>query len=101
MTKTRKQLVDYWLKTARADLNVMISLFKNKHYSYALYFGHLVLEKTLKGYYVKTIDKSAPYTPNLVYLAEKCNLELTDWQTELLETVTQFNIEARYPDIKL
>lgn len=77
----------------------MDSLFKQKHYPYSLYFGHLVLEKVLKGYYVKTINKSTPYTHNLLYIAEKCNLKLSDNQRELLEATTRFNIETRYPDV--
>jgi len=100
MNKNRKSLIDYWLKAAQEDLKVMNSLYQSKHYPYSLYFGHLVLEKTLKCYYVKTISKSTPYTHNLLYLAEKCKLRLDTEQKELLETVTRFNIEARYPDVK-
>jgi hypothetical protein len=35
-----------------------------------------------------------------VYLAEKSELDLNDQQMELLEIVTDFNLEARYPDEK-
>lgn len=100
MKKSRKRLIDYWFKVAREDLKVVNSLFAKKHYTYSLYFGHLFLEKVLKGYYVKTIDKSVPYTHNLLYLAERCRLSLSKKQKDLLEMVTRFNIEARYPDAK-
>lgn len=100
MTKERNQLIEYWLEAAEKDLKVMDSLLKQKYYPYALYFGHLVLEKALKGYYVRTINKATPYTRNLLYIAEKCNLELNDDQRELLATTTRFNIETRYPDVK-
>jgi HEPN domain-containing protein len=36
----------------------------------------------------------------LVYLAEKLFLNLTEELLELLETITDFNMEARYPDEK-
>jgi nucleoid-associated protein YejK len=36
----------------------------------------------------------------LIYLAEKAGLVLSEEQTELLEIVTDFNLEARYPDEK-
>ncbi len=39
-------------------------------------------------------------THRLIYLAEKSELNLSDKQTELLEIVTDFNLEARYPDEK-
>jgi hypothetical protein len=35
-----------------------------------------------------------------VHLAEKISLGLTEEQLELLETITDFNMEARYPDEK-
>jgi len=100
MNKNTKQLIDYWLKAAHKDLKVMESLFETKHYAYSLYFGHLVLEKALKGYYVRSVGKTTPYTHNLLYLSEKCQLKLDADQNGLLEVVTRFNIEARYPDIK-
>ncbi|HIE05594.1 MAG TPA: HEPN domain-containing protein [bacterium (Candidatus Stahlbacteria)] len=78
----------------------MDSLFEKRHYPYALYLGHLALEKILKSYYVKKIDKAAPYSHNLLYLAERCKLLLSENHKDLLEVVTRFNIEARYPDVK-
>ncbi len=44
--------------------------------------------------------KTPPRTHNLVYLAEKSGMALSGQQTELLETVNDFNLEARYPDEK-
>lgn len=64
------------------------------------FLGHLVLEKTLKALYVKKIDLHAPYKHSLPILAEKAGLTLSDQQEAFLEEVTDFNIEARYPDIK-
>ena len=76
MEGNKKKLIEYWLKIAREDLKVANSLFERKHYPQVLFFGHLVLEKVLKGYYVKVVNKNTPYTHNLSYLAEKCKLEL-------------------------
>ena len=62
-------------------MNVLYSSKKN---SYSLFSGHLVIEKLLKGLYAKN-DKENPYTiksHNLLALAEKCNLELTDEQVK-------------------
>ena len=56
--------------------------------------------KVLKAYYVKKVDTVVPYTHSLNLLAEKCSLELNDEQVELLEDVTRFNVEARYPSEK-
>ena len=77
-------------------------LYKGKKNSYCLFFGHLVIEKLLKGLYAKN-NKENPYTiksHNLLALAEKCKLELSDEQIEKLQIITQFNISARYDDYK-
>jgi hypothetical protein len=39
-------------------------------------------------------------THRLTYLAEKIGLELSPERQELLEIITDFNLEARYPDEK-
>jgi len=97
---TGKDKIDYWIATAESDWTVAGHLFEKGDYSYALFFGHLTLEKLLKALYVSRTDKTPPMTHRLVYLAEKSGLDLTDDRLELLETATDFNIEARYPDEK-
>lgn len=100
MEESRKRLIDYWLKSAEEDLKVVDHLFEKGDYTWALFIGHLVLEKVLKGYYVKVVDKNAPYTHSLSLLAERTKLNLTEEQQKLLEKVTDFSIKARYPGIK-
>lgn len=95
-------LMQYWESSSDEDYNVMNVLYSNKKNSYSLFFGHLVIEKLLKGLYAKNNEEN-PYTiksHNLLALAEKCNLELTDEQVEKLQIITQFNISARYDDYK-
>ena len=62
----------------------------------------MVIEKLLKGLYAKE-NKENPYaikSHNLLALAEKCNLDLTNEQIKKLQIITQFNISARYDDYK-
>lgn len=95
-------VMDYWLRSSDEDYNVMKYLYSGKKNSYCLFFGHLVIEKLLKGLYAKNNEEN-PYTiksHNLLALAEKCNLELTDEQVKKLQIITQFNISARYDDYK-
>jgi len=91
---------DFWLISAENDWEVAGHLFEKGDYSYALFFGHLTLEKMLKAYFVLVHGETPPLTHRLVFLAEKCGLALSVEQQELLETVTDFNLEARYPDEK-
>ncbi|MEF8824148.1 MAG: HEPN domain-containing protein [Desulfohalobiaceae bacterium] len=96
----RKVKVEYWKTTAMNDWTVAGHLFEKGDYSYALFFGHLTLEKLLKALYVFQTGETPPMTHRLVHLAEKNGLDLTENQLELLEIATDFNMEARYPDEK-
>lgn len=96
----KKQTIQYWLESAEDDWKVSNHLFEKSDYPYSLFFGHLTIEKILKAIYVDRLNESPPYTHRLVFLAEKISLNLTMEQLELLETITDFNMEARYPDEK-
>lgn len=95
-----EQIVAYWLAEAEEALEVAGHLLEKGDYSYALFFGHLTVEKTLKALYVAHCGEHAPYTHNLLRLARASGLEVDEMHTEALLTVTAFNIEARYPDVK-
>ncbi len=97
---TKEDRVKYWLESAKDDWKVAEHLLEKGDYSYSLFFGHLTVEKILKAIYVDKLNENPPYTHRLVYLAEKVSLGLTEKQLELLETITDFNMEARYPDEK-
>jgi len=96
----QKESINYWLKSAESDLLVAKHLFEKRDYSYCLFFGHLVLEKALKALYVKRVDINPPFKHSLPLLAQKAGLELSEEEESFLEEVTDFNLEARYPDIK-
>ncbi|MDI6890354.1 MAG: HEPN domain-containing protein [Thermodesulfovibrionales bacterium] len=96
----KKQSIQYWLESAEDDWKVANHLFEKGDYPYSLFFGHLTIEKILKAIYVDRYNETPPYTHRLVYLTEKIPLNLTEGQIELFETITDFNMEARYPDEK-
>lgn len=99
--KESEKIVSYWLNLSEEDLKVMDALHELLYYQHSLFMGHLSLEKLLKGYFVFVKGKHPPYTHDLTRLAVESNLQLSSEQISLLDAVTQFNIEARYPDIKL
>ncbi len=92
--------ISYWCHSAENDWSVAGHLFEKADYSYALFFGHLTLEKLLKGLCVQLSGENPPRSHRLVYLAEKADLILDEAHIEILEVVTDFNLEARYPDEK-
>lgn len=97
----KKKLIKYWLDSSDDDFDTMITMYENKKFNWALFIGHLMIEKLLKALYVKAKSDYPPYIHNLLRLAEKCDLELTEDQKLFLITVTAFNINARYDDYKM
>ena len=96
----KQEKINYWIKSAENDWRVAGHLFEKEDYPYALFFGHLTIEKLLKAIYVNKFDEPPPYTHRLTYLAEKIELEISTERQELLEIITDFNLESRYPDEK-
>jgi HEPN domain-containing protein len=60
-----KKTVSYWVEGAEYDLGVANAMFKARKYPYALFMGHLALEKLLKALVVKKKGPCTiqPFTP--------------------------------------
>jgi len=104
MTMTEKEIKDaikYWEEIAKHDHKTMLSLYKSKEYSNTLFFGHIVLEKIIKGLVVKKINEQPPRIHDLVRLAKMADLHLSNEDIIFLNEVNEFNIRARYPENKL
>lgn len=99
--KDIKNAIKYWKETAEHDYQTMEYLFRGKKFSDSLFFGHIVLEKALKGLVVKETEEQAPYTHDLVRLAKLTGLGLPEEKLIFLNEINEFNIRARYPEQKL
>ncbi|MDD2965088.1 MAG: HEPN domain-containing protein [Bacteroidales bacterium] len=97
----RDKLIEYWIAGSDDDYETMIAMYDSKRFSWSLFIGHLMIEKLLKAYYVKVKSDYPPFIHNLLRLAEKAELNLTDDKKEQLVTITAFNINARYDDYKM
>jgi HEPN domain-containing protein len=91
-------LIEYWVNEAEEALEVASHLIEKRDYSYALFFGHLAIEKILKALHVAKLKNHAVPGHNLIRLAKAAGLELDKEKLDLLVTITAFNIEAGYPD---
>lgn len=97
-----QDLIAYWLKSAEHDFKTVESLFKSEHFDWCLFLGHLVIEKTLKAFFIRdNQNQTPPFTHNLSMIAGRTGLTLTLEQEELLLELNQFNLRVRYPDYKL
>ena len=68
--------------------------------NWALFIGHLCIEKLLKAYYIKVLHSHSMNLHNLARIAELSNIELTVEQKSDFSMITTFNISARYDDYK-
>ncbi len=91
---------EHWIATSNDDCKTMNNLFLSGSNNWALFVGHISVEKLLKALYVQRHKQHAPRIHNLYRLAELCGIELTDNYPDWLDTVTSFNINARYDDYK-
>ena len=92
--------VNYWIDSSDKDYKTMNHMFKTKDYNWSLFIGHLVIEKLLKALYVKVKEEHAVFSHDLLRIAEKAEIDLTEDQKDILDTLTTFNINARYDDFK-
>lgn len=60
-TMTKDEIVKYWLNSSDIDSSAMESLFNSGHYLWALFVGHLVLERLLKAFYAKNVGDDIPF----------------------------------------
>jgi HEPN domain-containing protein len=94
------KIVKHWIETSEDDYNTMIKLYNSKSYGWSLFLGHISTEKLLKALYVKKFHEHAPFTHNLYRLGELLGLEMSDEQSDYLDEITSFNLNARYDDYK-
>lgn len=94
------KVYNHWIETSEGDYQTMMRLFESQSFHWALFLGHISIEKLLKARYVKIHQQHAPFIHNLYRLAELCNLALDDDYSDWLDTITSFNIQARYDDYK-
>ncbi|MCF8381768.1 MAG: HEPN domain-containing protein [Bacteroidales bacterium] len=93
-------IVNHWKESSDKDYQTMLNLFNSSDYNWALFLGHLVIEKLLKAIYVKKFKKHAIFGHDLLRLASKTDLVLSEEQSELFDRLTTFNINTRYDSYK-
>ena len=94
-------IIESWISSSDKDFETMNDMYKTQHYDWALFMGHLSIEKLLKAVYLKNTEENhPPLIHDLRRIAEKSNLSLTEEQKIRLDTISRFNIRARYDDYK-
>jgi HEPN domain-containing protein len=89
----------FWMVEAQEALDVTEHLFEKGDYSYALFFGHLAIEKALKALYVVERKEHAPPIHNLTRLAKLAGISLDQDKLDKLILITSHLISK--PDIQI
>ncbi len=95
-----KEMIANWIESAERDKVAMDHLFEKKDYNWTLFVGHLYIEKLLKAVFIELKKEQPPFIHDLSRISEKAGIELTDGQKDDLDTITTFNLRARYADYK-
>ena len=93
-------VLNYWKESSAQNFDTMQHLFEAKDYSWALFLGHLVIEKLLKAIYVKKHQRHSIFSHDLLRLADKISLKLTDEQMDWLDEISTYNLNASYDNYK-
>jgi HEPN domain-containing protein len=95
------EIIKFWIQSSDYDFDTMMDLYKVKRFHWALFMGHLSLEKLLKAYYVLKNQENPPLIHNLLRLTEMTDLILDEEKKKILAVITTFNISTRYDDYKM
>ncbi len=95
-----EKVKSYWIDSSNKDFHTMRNLMESGDYNWAMFLGHLVIEKLLKATYVKVHKKHAIHGHDLLRLTSSLGLELDPVKEEWLDQLTTFNLNARYDSYK-
>jgi HEPN domain-containing protein len=96
----RNSVLTYWIESSDNDYKTALDLLHTGNYAWALFMGHPVIEKLLKACYTKMQNKYPPMLHDLRRIGEKAGITFDDDKVIIMETISQFNIQARYDDYK-
>lgn len=97
-----EKTIQYWVELSSYDLETAEAMLNTGRFLYVGFMCHQSIEKLLKAFYVKALQKVPPYIHNLLKLGEESGIAaaMTENQKEFLFKLEPLNIEARYPKNK-
>jgi len=95
-----EKVYSHWVDTSDKDAITMAHLYNTQDYNWALFMGHIVLERLLKATVVKKTANHPPFTHDLTKLAILSSLPFSEDYLDWLDTISTFNMNARYDSYK-
>jgi len=96
----KDEVIKHWIESSEKDFKTMNDLYLTKNNNWALFMGHLVIEKLLKALYVKIKKDFPPMDHDLRRICDKADIKIDLSRQVLLDSISRFNINARYDDYK-
>lgn len=96
MNKAVKQ----WLDQSSYDFETAKAMLETGRYLYVAFMCQQAVEKLLKAFICEKTGKMPPYVHNLTTLSEHLGLALSDEQLDLLDILSKYYLNTRYPVIK-
>ncbi len=96
-------IVDKWIEIAEYDFTTAEAMLKTGRYFYVAFMCQQALEKMLKALIVLKTNKYPPRVHKLEFLAVKAEIseELNNEQKGLLNELSFFYLNSRYPDLNI
>ena len=94
------KIISHWIITSDDDYETMKHLYNSKDYHWALFIGHIVIERLIKVIVVKKTNNHSPFTHDLRRLAKLSQIDFNKEYLAWLDTITTFNLNTRYDSYK-
>lgn len=96
---TKEEHIHFLLQQADDDLGAAHVLQSAGYFGHALFWLHLVFEKTCKALWIHKNDKGDyPHVHNLLRLLKESAVELKEEQVEFYSDMNRFQTKGRYAD---
>ena len=87
-----------WLAQADYDIETAEQMLHAGRYIYVIFMSHMALEKALKALVTEETQKLPPRTHNLIDLAQRVHVVLSQEQQDFLGKINNTSVVVRYPD---
>ena len=87
-----------WLAQVDYDLATAERMLHAGRYIYVVFMSHMALEKVLKALVTEETQKLPPRTHNLIDLAQRAQVVLSQEQQDFIGKINNASVVVRYPD---
>lgn len=87
-----------WAERAIYDLDTARAMLESRRYLYVLFCCQQAVEKMLKALITKRSQRLPPRLHQLVRLAEKAQVLISEKQSDFLRELSAHYIQSRYPE---